>query len=550
MTPARSLRKTSPRKTGTARLPTRGAAFGGVALAAGLVAATLIMSGMSASPAQAEQPLSAIDWLSKSVTTPARSPGTGPLTGTGWGEAPVAKGGALPESVAVSPLGAASPDGVGLLPTDVTGLPHELWGMGRTDEVIAALSNTDAGDLPALRSLLLTLLLAEAEPPADAPRDGRLLIARIDRLLAMGALDQADAMIAASGSTSVALFRRAFDVALLTGNEDRACETLRARPNLSPTPQTRIFCLARSGDWDAAALTLRTGVALGLLTAQDEALMGRFLDPDMFEDLPPPEPPQPVTPLAWRMFEAIGEPLPTVTLPLAFAHAELGPNAGWKAQLEAVERLARAGVVAPNLLLGLYTERKPAASGGVWDRAAAFQDFDAAMAGGDVQAVARALPIVWEQMTEAELEVPFAMLYGGALSKLALSDDAACVALRVGLLSPAASEVAATTQCRDAQTAFLAGLAQGDVAGIIPPDSTARAIAPAFRNPDPGPELRALLQEDRPGEAILAAINRISMALRGDQRGVAQGLSLLRTAGLERAARQTALELMILERRG
>lgn len=524
--------------------------------AALLITGALILSvvGANTGPAQAEQPLSAIDWLSKSVTTPARSPGTRPYVTDGWSEAPIAKGGALPESVAVSPLGASSPDGVGLLPTDVTGLPHELWGMSRTDEVIAAITNTDAGDLPALRSLLLTVLLAEAEPPADTPRDGRLLIARIDRLLAMGALDQADAMISASGSNSVALFRRAFDVALLTGNEDRACETLRARPNLSPTPQTRIFCLARSGDWDAAALTLRTGVALGLLTAQDEALMGRFLDPDMFEDLPPPEPPQPVTPLAWRMFEAIGEPLPTVTLPLAFAHAELGPNAGWKAQLEAVERLARAGVVAPNLLLGLYTERKPAASGGVWDRAAAFQDFDAAMGGtgaaADPQAVARALPIVWDQMIEAELEVPFAMLYGGALSKVPLTDDAACVALRVGLLSPAASEVAATTRCSDAQTAFLAGLAQGDVAGIIPPDSTARAIAPAFRNPDPGPELGALLKEDRPGEAILAAINRISMALRGDQRGVAQGLSLLRTAGLERAARQAALELMILERRG
>lgn len=496
----------------------------------------------------AEQPLSAIDWLSKSVTTAAVSPGA--RVPGGRAEPPIASGGALPEDVAVSALDAPSPDGVGLLPADVTGLAHELWGMGRTDEVIAALTTTDAGDLPALRSLLLTLLLAEAEPPADATGDGRLLTARVDRLLSLGALDQADAMMAASGSNSVALFRRAFDVALLTGNEDRACETLRARPNLSPTPQTRIFCLARSGDWDAAALTLRTGVALGQLNAQDEALMGRFLDPDLFEGEPPPDPPQPVTPLAWRMFEAIGEPLPTTTLPLAFAHAELGPNAGWKSQLEAVERLARAGVVAPNLLLGLYTERKPAASGGVWDRAAAFQDFDTAMTAGDPRAVAQALPIVWDQMIEAELEVPFAMLYGGALSKLPLTGDAACVAFRVGLLSPASAEIAAASQCADASAPYLAGIAQGDVAGIIPPDSTARAIAPAFRNPDPGPELRALLDEDRPGEAILAAINRISMALRGDQRGVSQGLSLLRVAGLERVARQAALELMILERRG
>ena len=513
----------------------------------------LVTLVMISQPGQlrAEPPLSAIDWLSKSVTTKASSASLSrPASPLRPNEPPIAKGGALPESVTVSDLDDSSPDGVGLLPSDVTGLPHELWGMAHASEVMSALTTTDPGDLPALRSLLLTLLLAEAEPPVDAPGDGRLLTTRIDRLLQLGALEQADAMIEASGSTSATLFRRTFDVALLTGNEDRACKTMRARPNLSPTPQARIFCLARSGDWDAAALTLRTGATLGQLTSDDEALIGRFLDPDLYEDEPPPVPPQPVTPLAWRMFEAIGEPLPTNGLPLAFAYAELGPNAGWKAQLEAIERLSRAGVVAPNQLLGLYTERKAAASGGVWDRVDAFQDFDAAMNAGDPVAVARALPIVWERMIEAELEVPFAMLYGGALAKLPLTDDAACLALRVGLLSPAASEIATSSECVDASSPFLAGLAQGDVAGIIPPDSTARAIAPAFRAPDPGPELQALLDEDRPGEAILAAINRISMSLSGDQRGVAQGLSLLRAAGLERVARQTALELMILERRG
>jgi hypothetical protein len=34
----------------------------------------------------------------------------------------------------------------------------------------------------------------------------------------------------------------------------------------------------------------------------------------------------------------------------------------------------RAGTIPPNVILGLYTEREPAASGGVWDRVEAFQD--------------------------------------------------------------------------------------------------------------------------------------------------------------------------------
>ena len=176
-------------------------------------------------------------------------------------------------------------------------------------------------------------------------------------------------------------------MALLTGTEDSACATMRA------TPQTRadlsgadllpgaVGRLERGGA-DAAH---RAGAGL-CRRDEEDALLSRFLDPDLYEGEPPlPKPTRP-TPLVWRMFEAIGEPLPTNTLPLAFAHAELRDTAGWKAQIEAAERLARSGAIAPNRLLGLYTDRKPAASGGVWDRVTAFQTLDAALAAGDAGA--------------------------------------------------------------------------------------------------------------------------------------------------------------------
>ena len=82
------------------------------------------------------------------------------------------------------------------------------------------------------------------------------------------------------------------------------------------------------------------------------------------------------------------------------------------------------------------------------------------------------------------------------------------------------------------------------------PDSLGRAIAPAFRTPAPGLDALALVQDGRIGEAILLAIDQIGEGLRGNLPLVTQGLSLLRSVGLEDAARRTALELMLLERRG
>lgn len=507
-----------------------------------LVAA--LVAVVPAGAALAEAPLSAIDWLSQSVAAP---PATAPTPE----EPAVTDGSALPANVSVSVLGRPSPDGVGLLPAQVSGLPRNLWGLGRTDAIIAALFAEDLAELPALQGLLITLLLAEAEPPADAGPAGRLLVARLDRLLGIGALDQAEALLeAADATTSPELFRRRFDVALLTGSEDRACAEMREHPGLAPTFPARIFCLARSGDWNAAALTLRTAQALGQIGPEDDALLSRYLDPDLYEGEPMPAPARPITPLSWRMFEAVGETLPTGSLPLAFAHAELRETAGWKAQIEAAERLARAGAIPPNLLLGLYTQGMPAASGGVWDRADAFQGFDQALARRDPQAVSRELPLVWAQMRAMELEVPFAALFAERLAALPLSDGAAGLAYEIGLLSPDYQRIARAPVTDDVRERFLAGLATGKLAGLVAPDSMARAIAPAFSDAPVAGEAQVMLDEGRVGEALLWGMGRIARGVRGDLRGVTEGLALLRAAGMEDVARRTALELMLLERRG
>ena len=502
----------------------------------------------SAAAAQ-DGPLSAIDWLSQSVATPAAKD-TGGIA-VAINEPPVAdQGGALPEPVSTTALDGPSPDAVGLIAPAVSGLPRDLWGAGLTREIAEALLRHPDDDLPALRQLFLTILLAEVAAPADAGGRGELLQVRIDKLLALGALEQAAALIQAAGATTPELFRRSFDVALLTGAEDRACEAMARAPHLAPTVPARIFCLARSGDWDTAALTLRSAEALGEITPDQAALLARFLDPDLFEGEPAPPAPNPVTPLDWKMFEAIGEPLPTEGLPIAFSYAELSPKSGWKAQIEAAERLTRGGTIPPNVILGLYTERQPAASGGVWDRAAAFQDFEAALNAGDADRVAQTLPIAWARMQEAELEVPFAVLFGKALVDIPLTGEAAAIAFRVALLSPYREIAAARLPANGAEEVFLRELAVGDLAGVVAPDSLGRAIAAAFRTPTVPAEGQALLDGNRKGEAILVAIDRIGRGVQGDLRGVTEGLSLLRAVGLDGVARRTALELMILERRG
>ncbi|QCO54851.1 hypothetical protein EOK75_03035 [Pseudorhodobacter turbinis] len=499
--------------------------------------------GLAPLAAHAEAPLSAIDWLSSSVATPAAKPALKEPGVTGVGSA-------MPQRVIVSRLDGPSPDAAGVLASRVTGLPRNLWGLGETEQIAALISTRRDDALPSLQRVMMTLMLAQANAPADADGRGILLMARIDKLLDMGALDEANALIAATGKMTPQVFRRYFDISMLTGHEDDACAHLHKSPDLAPTYPARIFCLARSGDWTGAALTLRMAQALGYVEASDDALLSRFLDPDLYEGEPPLTPPAPVTPLAWRMLEAIGESLPTIHLPIAFAHAELREAAGWKAKLDAAERLGRASVLSPNRLIGIYSERLPAASGGVWDRVEAVQRFDTALKAADPGAVALALPNAWEMMVEAGLEAPFAELFAERLMRLPLMDDAKTLAFEIALLSSQYEAAALEYTPANTQEAFLIGIARGSLQGVTPPDNLSRAIAPAFLRAAPPADLLALLEEQRLGEAILHAVDRIERGLHGDLRGVTEGLALFRHVGLEDLARRTALELILLERRG
>ena len=139
---------------------------------------------LSGTVVHAEAPLSAIDWLSQSVATPAVA---------AVPPEPAVSGNALPSDVAVTVIGSPSPDAVGLLSSQVTGLPRNLWGLGLTDEIAALITKERADTLPALQQLLITILVAETDAPADSGGSGVLLLSRIDKLLEMGALDQAEA---------------------------------------------------------------------------------------------------------------------------------------------------------------------------------------------------------------------------------------------------------------------------------------------------------------------------------------------------------------------
>jgi len=494
-------------------------------------------------PASAqEEPLSAIDWLEAHTPVTVAQPRVIPPD-----EPPVAGGVSVPD-VAVMPLDNAVPDAVGLLPQSTTGLPRTLWENSRASRIVTHLNRLPDHPLPATQALYYTLLLAEAEPPRDITSGAPLLQARVKALRRFGAVAPARALLERAGPQRIAVFDQWLDLALLDGAEDAPCHALAENPRLSSDYAARIFCTARAGDWTTAALTFDTAQALGVLPKAQAALLAQFLDPQAIEGSLDLAPPNDMSPLTFRLYEAVGRPMPTRNLPRAFAMADLRGTAGWKAELEAAERLASTGALPANRLLGLYTDRKPAASGGIWDQVEAVQAFDRALRRNAPDKIAQTLPPVWSAMQDQGLAVVFAEIFGEALAETQLAGAAQTLALRVALLSPA-YEAAAQRIGADSPLAFHAGLAQGAPEADLARSPDQKAIVQAFAATGPAQRDRALLDANKLGEAILAAATRFDRAGPAASDNLTAALSTLRAVGLEDTARRAALQRLLLDTR-
>lgn len=510
------------------------------------ISAALALATVTASAAQVQDggaPLSAIDWLSRN------SPALQPTAQPPPGEPPVTRTGRSPQ-ISVEPLDGRTPRRRGLLPYSVTGLDPELWTGSDPERLERLLEGVLSQDIPAAQELLIMLLLAEARdlPHQDAAIDW--LVARIDALIQLGAVDPALTLVQEADATrDAALFAQWMTLALLTRTEQAPCAALVNDPTLSPDEATRVFCTARTGDFETAALLYGTAAALDVFPEAEETLLARYLDPDLFADQPLPRAPVRPDALTFRLFEAAGEPLPTAPLRRAFAHTALTEDAGWKAQLEAAERLARAGVLASNRLLGLYSDRRPAASGGIWDRVAAVQSFEAALTGGDAAEVSAALPAMWRGMQAGGLEATFSDLFADDMAGMALTGPARGIAFRMALLSRG-YEGAAVPDGADDRARFLATVAAGRPDPDLAATDADRVVAAAFSDAAIPSERVAYVTGGTLGETLLVMLDQLSDAGRGDPGALSRALTDLRALGLEDVARRAALQYLILSDEG
>jgi hypothetical protein len=314
----------------------------------------------------------------------------------------------------VEGLAAPELDAVGLSGPSEGGFERPLWQGADPDLVMRLLTDLPVVTLvPPLRDLTRRLLVTSSPPGASEP--GRMLATRIERLVAMGDLDAAKALIdhLPPSAADSQLARRAAEVALLLSDDQTAC---RPADSLGPTSgaefwaKIAVFC--RLAEDDAS------GAQLGLDLMRDA---GQTTDDVFFElataiadgSQPPPlqrlaEP----SAIHLALLSLAEWPLPQRILsdaaPPVLAAVARAPALAGGRQLPALEQAFLVGATSSDRVAAAYAEASPATPEALpdpergWDAQARAVAFGAVLKETDPVIRGELLDTTWRASSGAE----------------------------------------------------------------------------------------------------------------------------------------------------
>ena len=263
--------------------------------------------------------------------------------------------------IEVGSLEAIDPDAAGVLLPGIEPFSSDFWSGSRRSRIEALLPRLPAAvPSAAMRRLALALLTSPARPPAGQGEAGALVLARVGRLVDMGARDAALALLESAGPEGgQTLSARIENDRLLAALDlDVACEQILGKAGRAGDGywrRVRILCQAHAGLIEAATLGLE-------LLRETDAAPDQVFDDTIYAMAGLAEPavdpladPTPLRVAAWRLAqlaipaEAVSRASPDLLPALAGAPASL-PGI----RLGAAERADAAGTLPIEALRDLY----------------------------------------------------------------------------------------------------------------------------------------------------------------------------------------------------
>ncbi len=255
-------------------------------------------------------------------------------------------------------LGELNINGIGLISIETTKLPTDLWSNSNEKVLSEKLNNMAKRSLASTKKIFKRLLIVDAKPPLNSigmKNMGYLfLLSRVDQLINLGAIDEAEEILNYIEEPSVEFMKRKIEVASLNGRLSKTCDLANKYPNFDGMLQFKIICLVRKNDWQAAALAFTVGSSLKQFDEKEKQLLLNYLDPDIVSYNPNDFQINDISPTNFYLMHGKKELIPPDVIPNKYAYVFSRPGMSPNMRIKHMEQLASDYIVNANTLFNLY----------------------------------------------------------------------------------------------------------------------------------------------------------------------------------------------------
>jgi len=345
----------------------------------------------------------------------------------------------LSEKIEETLLGKINFNGIGLIAIERTEFPDDLWSNSSEKELSEKLNDMPRLSLASTNKIFKRLLLVDAKPPLNSIGTNNMgysfLLSRIDQLINMGALDEAEEILNYIKDPSIEFMKRKIEVASLNGRLSKTCDIANKYPNFKGMLQFKIICLVRENDWQAAALAFTVGSSLNQFSQKEEQLLLNYLDPDIEMNYNNRITISELSPTNFFLIHGKKDIIPPDVIPNKYAYAFSRSDMSPKVRIKSVEQLASSYVVNANTLFDLYRLSPDEKKDTALNAKRTVIELDRSFENYNEQKTLSALIKAVKVFQKKNLLTQMSTEYKDELKKLYQSDDKKLFDLAIALLS-------------------------------------------------------------------------------------------------------------------
>ena len=316
---------------------------------------------------------------------------------------------------------------VGIIPAKITGIDPKIWQEMNELTLFLELRSLPNLNFDATQNFLKRILISETIPPIPNLENklvGKLyLIAKLDKLIEIGALEEAETIINQVSTIDRKLFKRLATISFLTGRIDNLCNKLSLFPGLNDNLTVKIICLSNLNDWNAAALILSSAVSLNLLDRHRELLLINYLDPSLLPQNNPLKDRPNFDEIDFYLGNVTKNPNLEFMDDVKYRYAIFKNGFNLENKILAAEALTRKRSINVSTLFDSYRNNNINGSGGFWSRMLAVKSLDQALNRNNQQTVGIALDRAIDEMFKRNLLFTLASEYSSKLETFSTLKD-------------------------------------------------------------------------------------------------------------------------------